>query len=349
MAKNGITIKEIAEKADVSIGTVDRVLHERGKVSEEKEKLIKKIIKQENYRPNIFARNLKLSKVYTFGVLIPERHQDSHYWELPEKGIKKAEKELSNRKVNIEYYYFDKSSNKNFENICEDIDLEELDGLLIAPVLFKASSEFIQYLPENLPYVFIDSTIPEADNISYIGQNSYDSGKLAGKLMRLLLGTESEIVVIKSLPEDYHIEQRVGGFEEYFKNRGQFEVEVTEVEEENGKGGYDRIMDQIINKKGVPEGIFIPNANSHYIAEYINENNIKSNNRETRIIGYDLVEKNKKFLESEIIDFIIDQAPKKQGYEGIFTLYKQVVLKEEPQKELIMPINIATKENMNYF
>ncbi len=35
MGKNAVRIKDIAAKANVSIGTVDRVLHNRGRVSEE--------------------------------------------------------------------------------------------------------------------------------------------------------------------------------------------------------------------------------------------------------------------------------------------------------------------------
>ena len=62
------TIKEIAELAKVSIGTVDRVIHNRGRVSKETEKKIKAIIDELNYQPNFFAKNLKLSKEFNFNL-----------------------------------------------------------------------------------------------------------------------------------------------------------------------------------------------------------------------------------------------------------------------------------------
>ena len=56
------TISEIAHRARVSIGTVDRVIHNRGRVAKKTEEKIKKIIKELDFKPNIYARNLKLKK-----------------------------------------------------------------------------------------------------------------------------------------------------------------------------------------------------------------------------------------------------------------------------------------------
>ena len=63
------TIKDIAKRANVSIGTVDRVLHNRGNVSSETKKKIEKTIKELKYKPNIYARQLKLAKRYKIGAM----------------------------------------------------------------------------------------------------------------------------------------------------------------------------------------------------------------------------------------------------------------------------------------
>ncbi len=76
-----ITIKDIAKLSDVSIGTVDRVIHKRGFVSSDTKEKVEWAIKELKYTPNIYARQLKLSKKYKFGVLMPELHQDAYYWQ----------------------------------------------------------------------------------------------------------------------------------------------------------------------------------------------------------------------------------------------------------------------------
>mgnify|MGYP001091850464 FL=1 len=45
-------IKDIAELSGVSTGTVDRILHERGKVSEDARKKVEKVLKEIDYQPN---------------------------------------------------------------------------------------------------------------------------------------------------------------------------------------------------------------------------------------------------------------------------------------------------------
>ena len=55
-------LKDIAELSGVSTGTVDRILHNRGKVSEEAQKKVEKVLKEIDYHPNLIARSLALKK-----------------------------------------------------------------------------------------------------------------------------------------------------------------------------------------------------------------------------------------------------------------------------------------------
>ena len=62
MAKKAIRIKDIAKAAGVSVGTVDRVLHNRGKVSEKAKKKVDADLQKNEYRPNLIARTLVSNK-----------------------------------------------------------------------------------------------------------------------------------------------------------------------------------------------------------------------------------------------------------------------------------------------
>ena len=53
------TIRDIANLAGVSKGTVDRVLHHRGKVSETALKKVNDILDKIDFKPNLIAKNLK--------------------------------------------------------------------------------------------------------------------------------------------------------------------------------------------------------------------------------------------------------------------------------------------------
>lgn len=64
-----ITINDIAKEAQVSISTVSRVMTNRGYVSHEKREAVLRIIKEMNYKPNVFAQSLATGNSMIIGVL----------------------------------------------------------------------------------------------------------------------------------------------------------------------------------------------------------------------------------------------------------------------------------------
>jgi len=64
-----ITINDIAKEAQVSISTVSRVMTNKGYVSDEKREAVLRIVKEMNYKPNVFAQSLATGNSMTIGVL----------------------------------------------------------------------------------------------------------------------------------------------------------------------------------------------------------------------------------------------------------------------------------------
>ena len=75
-----IRIKDIAERSGVSVGTVDRVLHNRPNVSRPAREKVEKALKEMNYQPNMYASALAYNKQYVFYCIMPE-HASIAYWE----------------------------------------------------------------------------------------------------------------------------------------------------------------------------------------------------------------------------------------------------------------------------
>ncbi len=341
------TLKEIAHRAQVSVGTVDRVIHRRGRVSLETEQRVKQIISELDYKPNILARSLSMSKTFCFGVLIPYREQDGRYWDLPLKGIEKAHDELKVYKVDIHYFYYNKYSEESFETACSHIlhMSGDLDGLLIAPVLSNATEKFLSEIPDDLPYIFLDSYVPNSRCLSYIGEDSFQSGVLSAKLMNILVQSGGIVAVIKVLPLNYHIEDRVSGFMSYLRQNRDIVLKTYTVNAIESQAYY-KATEKILAENENVIGIYMPNACSYQIAEYLIEHGLEN---KVFVIGYDLVQENVSHLENGTIDFLISQRSEMQGYESIFRLYKKVVLKEKIESHVLMPLDIVTKENLQFY
>lgn len=340
------TIKEISKRAGVSIGTVDRVLHQRGRVSKETEERVRRIIEEIDYRPNVFAKHLRLSKIFTFGILMPKPSQDSHYWTLPIQGIARAQRELATQKVHVRYFFYDKFSPDSFGQISAELLQTPLDGILMAPVLAKSFETFIKEIPAGLPYVFFDSFLSNARPLASIGQDSFQSGVLSARLMQMLLPDKGGIAVFRVLPEDYHIDERFNGFVSYCRRQNGMNVHVFEIDGNRSVETRNRAFEKTFAEIPDLRGIFVTNATTHQVAAYVKSLDLQG---KVHIIGYDLIEENARFLREGVIDFLISQQSERQGYEGIYALYRHVVLKMPVESKIMMQLDIVTRENVDYY
>ena len=105
----------------VSTGTVDRILHNRGKVSEEAQKKVEKVLKEIDYHPNLIARSLALKKNYHFITLTPS-FTKGEYWDKLCEGIDKAEQELFSYNVEVERMCFNQYDKSSFDELIPRIE-----------------------------------------------------------------------------------------------------------------------------------------------------------------------------------------------------------------------------------
>ena len=346
--KKNIRIIDIAKAAGVSIGTVDRVLHSRSEVSTVTKEKILRIIEEFNYRPNILARTLASKKVIRFASLTPWFVDKDSYWSKPQEGIEKAIDQIKQYGVSIKQFYFKMEDSDSFTVEAEKVLELSPDGVILAPWAKRESLKFTQALVDKgIPYVFIDSTLKEAHPVSFIVQNSFQSGYLAAKLLDYGINKRSVILlahITKELDNVNHLLQREKGFFDYFESRKERMHAIIKIE----VSGKENELKKNLIAKGVElskiDGVFITNSKVHLAVDCF-EDQIKS----PKIIGYDLIPRNIELLNQDKIDFLICQKPEKQGFVATHLLFDHIVRKEKVVSENYTPIDIITKENIEYY
>jgi len=167
-------VKEIARRANVSIATVDRVLHNRQGVSAATKKKIKSIIKELDYQPNILASRLASRKMFNIAALIPRVSAETNFWQAPLNGIKGAEGAIKEYGIKVDLYFFDLENRKSFEEQAKLILQHGTDGILLAPSFTNEAIQLTASCRERkIPYVLIDSNIPDQDGLCYIRSSSF--------------------------------------------------------------------------------------------------------------------------------------------------------------------------------
>ena len=342
-----MTVHEIAALAGVSIGTVDRVLHKRGRVSAETKAKIEAIIEKYHFTPNPIARGLKRKKPYRFCALIPQRNQDEGYWTQIINGISRAAAEIKRLGVDTEIIEFDRHDPKGFELISAKVSAEKPDGLLFAPIMPDQTRPFIEKTTkEEIPFVFVDTDIPGTSPLCVIGQEPFKGGYLAGRLFHLFAGNvEAPIAVMNAYSGDYNTTRRRDGFLHYAETH-HFSVIVKEYSDRKEFGVSEQEIRRFLGEQEELSGLFITNSMISRTALVAAER--REGNRTFVLIGYDLTPENQRLLFEGRIDAIISQHPEEQGREALLTLFQSVVLGQKVESKREIPLEVYIKENVPF-
>ena len=338
-----MTVREIAKLAGVSIGTVDRVIHSRGRVSPETAKKIGAIIDKHQFTPNPIARRLKRNRAYRFCALVPQRDQDSGYWGQIIQGIQGVAHEMEALGVETEIIEFDHYDSFVFEKATKEILRNNPDGVIFAPIHREISEPFAENLDKKqIPYVFFDSRIPDANPICSIGQDSFRGGYLAGKLLQLFIGSSVSSVAVLYAKGSFHIEQRRDGFLHYTAEQG-IKAEVKNCYRKAELAFPKKEIANFFMKRQGLQGVFVSYSEVQQIAEIAED---RRKNGDFFIVGYDLVPVNHKLLKEGRIDAIISQRPQEQSRQALLSLYHCIVLGYNVEANIEMPLDIYVKENV---
>lgn len=340
-------VKEIARRAKVSIATVDRVLHNRTGVSEKTRKLINSIIQELDYQPNLLARRLASRKVLHFAVLIPRTSEETKFWDAPLGGIEEAESEIKPYGIRLEKFFFDQNDKDSFVQQAKLLLKNEVDGVLLAPSFIEESIAFVRECQQrHLPYIFIDSDLPNQESLSYIGPDLYRSGYLAAHLISYLFEAGKILVVniSREIDQHHHLLRKEEGFRDYFQNKaGARQISKIDIRQTD----YASIKKELAALLPDPQlkAIFVTNSRVSFVARYLEEAGIS----DKLLIGYDYLPDNIAYLDKGTIDFLICQKPREQGYRGVMALYHHLVQGLPVEKDYYMPIDIITKENHAFY
>jgi len=179
--KKMITLKDLAEKLNVSISTVSKALHDNPEISIETIKRVKEVAALYNYQPNKIAQSLKANASKTIGVIIPSLL--NRFFAKALNGIEKEAREKG-------YHIITCTSNEQLEKEKECLQLlsnGSVDGFIIAvseeTQKVKDYSHFTATQLSKIPIVMFDRVIADFTCDKVIIDDFEESKNLTLKLL----------------------------------------------------------------------------------------------------------------------------------------------------------------------
>ncbi|MDC7234783.1 MAG: LacI family DNA-binding transcriptional regulator [Spirochaetales bacterium] len=340
-----VTIREIAEKAGVSRGTVDRALHNREGVNPDVARRIKEIAASMEYLPNTAARALSLHKEPKKIVFIlPDT--DSTFFSFIQTGLAKAQEEYREMGTLITAVHM---NFRNISAVTEQLDSlmsEGIAGLIITgPDVPELREKLNSMAEKGIPFITYNSDIQSDKGLCYVGQDLYKGGKVAADLMHKLTPCPSLVLAVAGKSDFKAHTERITGFvdgmKEYSKD---YDIRIIEGYNPYKRDTFSAVLADPEVKQHV-KGIFISTGKVAATMEAVKQSGLLG---KVRVICNDEIPEVIKGLKKGYIDFTICQDPVNQGYLPVKIMVQHLMgHPSTPDKWIKSPVEIKTVHNID--
>ncbi len=347
MAKR-TTIKEIAELAGVSPGTVDRILHNRGNVSKRSRAAVDKVLAATGYSgDDYFAAT---AKPCVLAILTPTS-TIGDYWSVLYEGIRSALEAFYYPGISLEFFHYNQFDVYSCMSAQNALLHRQPNAVIIGPTFLEEAQSFCASLEAaSIPYVFVDSHFDNTKPLATYSTDQYSGGKVMAHLLSACTMPGSKIAIFESPRSGARLSTnslgRKDGFVEYMQSVGR-ENDLIEtcytstIPEENSD-----TVKRIIQEYPGLQGIAALNSRGSSLAEILEERGCSH----IKIISFDLTMRNIECLRKGSIGALLCQHPFKQGYMAASTLVRYVMQGITPESvHNYLPIDIVLKETIDLY
>ena len=338
--------------AGVSPGTIDRVLHNRGRIAPDKKRRIEAIIEQLGYRPNMAARLLAMKQSFSVAVVAPSYHGES-YWKQVCEGIAKAADELSGYDLKVHFINFNQYDRLSFDAAVADVDWSLYNGVVIATLFEQQVVSLSAQLDKlAIPYVYIDSIVDGQSDVAYFGVDAHASGYIAGKMLCREVGAQGDIVVahIKFRHKDISVQmrKREEGLMQYIAEEG-LSRRIVHFELDPSRGeACAAALERLMAVSSPKVGVLVLNSRVSELTSFLTSTALAWRDRFV-IAGFEAIHPNVESMQRGEVRFLISQRPELQGYNAIKALGNLFLNGVHPERVNYMPIDILIPENIDYY
>lgn len=268
------TIKDVAERAGVSVTTVSRVLNNRGYISEATRKKVYKAMEELDYQPNEVARSLFRKRSNIIGLIVPTV---AHPFFAELTAYVETYAYSRGYKVLVCNSQLDASKEQEYISM---LRRNQVDGIIMA----SHTLEVEEYKKLSLPVVTFDRFI--SNRIPYVTSDNYQGGKLAVELL-LARGCKKIAHMCGSLHLDMLANQRHRAFVDVAEQRNvpyftvETDINVFEMDK------YEQLLADLMRQHPDIDGLFLNSDIMAIAAVKVCRKLGKRIPEDVKIVGYD--------------------------------------------------------------
>ncbi len=347
MKDKKVTIYDVAALAGVSKGTVDRVVYNRGRVSEKTAAVVRDAIEKLGYNPNLFASVLASNKKYVIACLLP-KFTKGQYWEEIYKGFIDGIESVKSFNIVPVVELYDQYDELSFVEACDRVLGQNPSGVIFHPFFPSASSRFSAKLYEKqIPYGFVDGRIDDPHYIVYYGVDLYQSGFFGAFLLSERAVPDDVLIVRIRRDKQYKSDptyNRRNGFLDYMEQKHHACTVHTIFVNPNSSEEINRTLEDFFESHSQVKYVIMLNSRVHLIADYMKSHPVK----DRVVVGFDDLADNVEALVDGAVDYLVTRNISMQSFNVVTGLVNYLIRGTKPQKrDNYMHIDVLTRYNLD--
>ena len=352
MEEKKITIFDVAEKAGVSKGTVDRVLHNRGEVSRKSAEKVRKAIEELNYEPNLYASLLATRKNRVIACVLPQ-YTPGEYWEKIHEGFKAGGELSASLNVGTAVFFYDQYDSESFREACRRMIDSKPSGVVLPPLFKNDAMEVAALLKDKeIPYVYVDTKLEDVNYFAYYGMPMYKSGYLCASLLtdRCSPSQVDEVLIVrirrdKSKHSDPTINRRAGFSDFMDANFPDAKLHTLFIDPSD-PASIEATMSAFFAEHPHIAYVVMFSSRIHLIAKSLAANPCPGR----RVIGFDDLEGNIDAVRQGHVSILITQHTADQSRLAVSTLTDYILMHKAPaNRDCYMHMDILTRLNIENY
>ncbi len=338
-----IGIKEIAAALGVSIGTVDRALHNRPGINPATAVRVKKMADRLGYQPNVAARLLKLNRKLLIAVHLPQEIAD--FFDLLRNAIRDAARPFQST-VDLQFRKYPTLGNGDlaaFEEALED----SVDGIILAPGNPRELRPLIKKAAcRQIPVVCVATDAPSTERLMSVSTDPHTSGSMVAELLTRCVRNPGPVLVITGdLSVVDHTEKLRGFAERLLLMRSPLSV-VPVLETHDNPIEADKKTRQAIARYPDICAVYVTTANSLPVLKALSASKQLGT---VAVVTTDLFPNLVPYIRDGTVLATVYQRPQTQGRIAFEALYRFLTEKRMPPPRHPLPPHLILQSNLDLF
>lgn len=337
-------IKDIAHALKVSLGTVDRALHDRPGISEKTKALVLRKAEELGYKPNLAAQALKLNRRLSVAAVLPKHI--AHFFDPLRDGIRAAAASAVGANLSLEFYQYPRLGGGDLEAF-QRATQKNYDGIIFLPGDVRRYEPLIRKASQaGTAVMCVGSDAPNTERIGGVSVHASVSGAIAAELLSHTLHSKAEVAIFSGELSTLDHVEKLRGFAAALAVIAPHLTLLPALEShERPTEAYRQAFD-LMQSKSRPAGLYISTANSMPVLKALEELGLLG---KVKVVTTDLFRELVPLIETGKVLATMHQRPFTQGKLALENLLVYLLRDRKPQPVVQLAPHVVFRTNLALF